>query len=162
MPNTDHIELLKQGVKEWNQWRQRNPDIEPDLDGARLCNEDLRGINLKQASLAKANLQGVNFGERVPQSPSTAATLRRASLRDADLRRAKLINTDFTGADFTGADLEEAKFDRAILIGANLEHAQHLHWEQIVNASLDGTTKLPAELAAKWKEERKRQIGSHT
>ncbi len=31
MVNPEHLEILKQGVEAWNQWRENNPDVEPDL-----------------------------------------------------------------------------------------------------------------------------------
>jgi hypothetical protein len=31
MANPEHLEILKQGVEAWNEWREKNPDIEPDL-----------------------------------------------------------------------------------------------------------------------------------
>jgi hypothetical protein len=33
MANDEHVEMLKKGNPAWNNWRQRNPDIEPDLSG---------------------------------------------------------------------------------------------------------------------------------
>jgi hypothetical protein len=40
MANLDHVKMLKQGVAAWNAWREKNPDIRPDLRGA-----DLGGAN---------------------------------------------------------------------------------------------------------------------
>jgi len=31
MTNQEHLDILKQGVDTWNQWRQEHPDIQPDL-----------------------------------------------------------------------------------------------------------------------------------
>ena len=31
MTNQEHLDILKQGVDTWNQWRQEHPDIRPDL-----------------------------------------------------------------------------------------------------------------------------------
>lgn len=41
MANTEHLEILKQGVKTWNEWRQKHPEILPYLTDA-----DLRGVDL--------------------------------------------------------------------------------------------------------------------
>jgi hypothetical protein len=30
MANPDHLALLEQGVKRWNQWRTEHPEIVPD------------------------------------------------------------------------------------------------------------------------------------
>jgi hypothetical protein len=44
MANQEHVARLKQGVKVWNQWRDENPDIVPDL----------RGADLREATLCEA------------------------------------------------------------------------------------------------------------
>ena len=31
MANEEQLALLKQGVKQWNEWREQYPDIQPDL-----------------------------------------------------------------------------------------------------------------------------------
>lgn len=31
MSNPEHLEILKQGVEKWNEWRKENPDVWPDL-----------------------------------------------------------------------------------------------------------------------------------
>src|SRR2546425_5759461 len=36
----NHLNMLKQGVKAWNQWRKEHVDIKPDLSG-----EDLYGLD---------------------------------------------------------------------------------------------------------------------
>ncbi len=74
MANQEHINLLKQGVEVWNQWRIEHGDIQPDLSGA----------NLFKASLAHANL-----GE--------------ADLRGANLFEARLFKVDFTRANLSNS-----------------------------------------------------------
>jgi hypothetical protein len=36
MPNNEHLALIKQGIDAWNNWRQQNDWIDPDLSGANL------------------------------------------------------------------------------------------------------------------------------
>jgi hypothetical protein len=36
MANEEHLNLLKQGVVAWNEWRQKNPELIPDLSMANL------------------------------------------------------------------------------------------------------------------------------
>lgn len=31
MANPEHLEILKQGMKVWNEWRELNPEVRPDL-----------------------------------------------------------------------------------------------------------------------------------
>jgi len=54
MANEEHLKILKQGVEAWNKWREKNPQITPDLSKADLYKADLTGANLY-----KANLSGV-------------------------------------------------------------------------------------------------------
>jgi len=41
MANDEHIAKLKEGVVAWNAWRDQNPDIRPDLSGARFVVADI-------------------------------------------------------------------------------------------------------------------------
>jgi hypothetical protein len=43
MANDDHIALLKKGMDAWNAWRQENPNIQLDLNGAPLIGANLGG-----------------------------------------------------------------------------------------------------------------------
>lgn len=47
----EFLALLRQGIIIWNEWRERNPEINPDLTS----------VNLSGANLAFANLSGVNL-----------------------------------------------------------------------------------------------------
>ena len=44
--NQEHLDILSQGVDEWNKWRDENSEIRPDLVLADLSGADLRGANL--------------------------------------------------------------------------------------------------------------------
>jgi hypothetical protein len=41
MPNYDHVHILEQGISAWNEWRQANQAVKPDLSDA-----DLRGLDV--------------------------------------------------------------------------------------------------------------------
>ena len=114
MANEEHVAILKQGVKVWNEWRENNPDIKPDLIGADLTDVDLIMINLNDAYLGATNLKEVIL---------QAAMLQRAELVMANLEGANLSWSNLEGANLNGAFLS-----KAILSKVNL-----------VNASLDGT-----------------------
>lgn len=110
MADSKALEILRQGVGEWNAWRNRefrNQGFSVDLSGA---------------ALAGANLRDANFGR---------ADLRRADLSRADLSNANLSGANAAGADFSGAQLSGVKVIRADLTGANLSRADvrlaHLH-----------------------------------
>ncbi len=85
MANKDHLALLKKDVAAWNEWREKNPEIRPDLRLAKLSKEDLSGANLSEAYLRGATLSG------------------------ADLRRADLGGANLSEADLRGVYLKEVK-----------------------------------------------------
>jgi hypothetical protein len=61
MANQEHLEMLKQGVEEWNTWISSHLQIEPDLSGANLYAADLRRADLYGADLRAANLSETRF-----------------------------------------------------------------------------------------------------
>src|SRR5947207_1495604 len=73
MANDEHVAMLTKGVHAWNRWRGENPNVVPDLSGAKL-----NGANLSRANLSGADLTG------------------------GALVSAILVDTDLTGADLTG------------------------------------------------------------
>ena len=66
MANPEHLNLLRQGVEVWNKWRENNPQINPNLRGAKLKNRDLEGADfsgadIKSTDFTNAKLQGADF-----------------------------------------------------------------------------------------------------
>jgi Pentapeptide repeats (8 copies) len=124
MANQEHLDLLKQGVETWNQWRKEHPETQPDLQRA-----DLIGVSLRQANLLGANL----LGAILSRANLFEATLFRANLFEANLSEADLFGATFTAANLRRADLtranltrttlSEADFSEANLTGANLSEA---------------------------------------
>jgi Cdc6-like AAA superfamily ATPase len=134
MAGQSHLDMLKKGIKAWNEWRIQNPSTVPDLTGANLQRAFLQGADLQRAGLQRADLQG--------------ADLRRAYLREANLQGANLGEADLRGAYLRGADLRrayfgEANLQEADLQGANLEDVERLTQTQIERAVGDETTTLP-------------------
>ncbi|HET6843924.1 MAG TPA: toll/interleukin-1 receptor domain-containing protein [Candidatus Angelobacter sp.] len=116
MANKEHLKILKQGVTVWNQWREDNTDIRPDLKSVDLSKTDINGENLNLAYLRNANLSEVDLiGADLRDVDLEEANLSRADLSGANLSRANL-----SGANLSGADLEEADLSEADLSGANL------------------------------------------
>src|SRR5664280_238358 len=72
MANPEHLEILKQGVDQWNKWRREHPELRLDLTAADLEEADLRDATLKKESL------GGNFVGRFWRAPppSTGRTHR--------------------------------------------------------------------------------------
>jgi hypothetical protein len=54
MADPEHLKIFKQGVKAFNEWREENPDIVPNLIEANLSGADLGGANLRGANLSRA------------------------------------------------------------------------------------------------------------
>src|SRR5579859_3400258 len=73
MANQEHLDLLKQGVKVWNQWRQEHPDILPDLSGARLFRASLTGADLSATDFTGADLTGADFHTHAGKLPDARA-----------------------------------------------------------------------------------------
>ncbi|SRR6266542_4315365 len=66
MANQEHVEILKQGVGVWNQWRDEHPEIQPDFDeanleGTHLSQADLSGANFRRAYLFRTFLDESNL-----------------------------------------------------------------------------------------------------
>lgn len=110
MANSNHLDILRLGVAAWNQWREENAQIRPDLSGADIsgtesaCHDQTREVFL--------------HGERLYWS-----NLPRIDLHDADLSQANLSQAYLAEANFGGADLTEANLSQSYLVGADLSHA---------------------------------------
>jgi hypothetical protein len=44
MANPEHVEILRQGVEAWSEWRLSHPEIEPDLSGTDLNSVTLTSV----------------------------------------------------------------------------------------------------------------------
>jgi len=150
MANPEHLKILKQGVKVWNQWRQDNPAIEPDLRQADLEDQNLSGINLEISTLNDANLllttfEEANFqeaqirnaifgiatlnyanfaGADLWRSSLSESIIEHASFESADLNSVTFQDSDLNNADFSLANLAFTNFDRASLHNANFAGAK--------------------------------------
>jgi len=124
MANEEQLAMLKKGNKVWNEWREKNPDVEIGLWGADLKEANLWGVELYQANLRGAYLRG--------------ADLRGADLRGADFRETDLRETDLRGTNFGGTDLRGAYVGRADLRGAYLNGA-HLTGADLSKARIGDT-----------------------
>jgi hypothetical protein len=115
MANDEHLKLLKQGVKAWNEWRVKHPEILPDLRMTNLSHADLSEADLTEADLANANLNASFFDNgNLTSANLTGANLVSAELVGANLSNAVLQNADFTVALtgltlFVNTDLSLAK-----------------------------------------------------
>lgn len=127
MANDAHLEILRQGVITWNQWRQDNPETIPDLQDAPVRRMTIHSTGAQERGLDirfGSNLRGVNFRSMY----LAGANLSEMCLREADFTGANARFADFSGADLTGAvmklaHLAQADFSHASLDGAEFSQA---------------------------------------
>ena len=123
------VDIIKNGVGEWNAWREEHPAQTVNLHGADLSRLHLTGIHLNSAVLTAANLTATNLeGAGLADARLSRAHLSKTVLCEADLFRADLCAADLRGAHLLGAHLNyaqccKANFDGAELWGADLSGA---------------------------------------
>lgn len=129
MADAKQLDILRQGLQVWNQWRRNNGVLRADLSHA-----DLTGVDLSlMPSLREADSRGL-----IPKGSSWAfianeivgyevypldlrnADLRGANLDGADLRCANCTDSDLSGAKIRGAELGRANLTGSRLVGADL------------------------------------------
>jgi uncharacterized protein YjbI with pentapeptide repeats len=141
MANEEHLQIIRQGVDAWNAWREKNPQLRPDLFEANLSGLDLSGADLSEAILTKANLSDANLlGANLCRVKLYEANLSRANLTKANLSDANLHKADLTDAILFRASLSEAS-----LLGANLSKAD-LRGGFLFGANLSGANLCGAKL----------------
>lgn len=122
----DPIDLLRESIESWNQWRSLHPQAPCSLAG-----EDLSDGYFFEGNFSEVNLRG--------------AKLQRACLIGADFRWADLRGADFTGAylgeaTFYGANLKGADFTGASLERTDLRRVPHS--AKPIASALDDTREL--------------------
>ena len=151
MANPEHLKMLKQGVEQWNKWREEHPDEAFDLSEAVLGKASLRGADLlganfseavlNGADLSEANLGAANFsgadlvGGNLSGADLRIADFRGADLHSANLSAANLFSTNLSRADLAAATLRGAKLGNADFSGAGL-HGADLSWADLFSANL--------------------------
>ena len=127
MADDQHILWLQDGVKSWNERRERTP-FTPDLSGISF-HEVFAETNQRDAN-GRVPLCGVNLAE----ADLSQAFIPRADFSDADFSNAQLMLADgkdsvFSNANFAGAELfavmaESADFSKSNFLGATLGFAR--------------------------------------
>ena len=161
MRDAQYLAILRKGVEAWNEWRDKFPDVQPNLSDANLSKKDLSGANLSGVKLRNANLQGADLSDsdlsgadlrnaRLTDANLAGAGLTEANLRGANLKRANLSvatlsRVDLSKADLTEADLSEANLRKANLSGADLSRAE-LFCTLLDSANLSGAKLIGAKL----------------
>jgi len=104
MADEKQLSMLRKSVKEWNNWREENPDEVPKLSMANLAHAqldsaDLRCANLEYADLTDCNLTGADLSN---------ANFYAANLNYVDFIRANLKGAVFSETVLTNVDFSEA------------------------------------------------------
>jgi uncharacterized protein YjbI with pentapeptide repeats len=121
MANAGHIDIVRDRIDHWNDWRRKNTKVVPDFSGADLAELNLAGANLAKADLSGARLCGTNLsGSNLSRAKFFRADLSQADLSHATLFKANLSQADLAAANLNGADLSGAFLIRANLSGASL------------------------------------------
>ena len=173
MANQEHLDILKQGVEAWNEWRKQHSEIEPDLSFTKFKDTNLSGIdfsrvnlmgaNFSETDLSYANLNYANLSQPYPEDEFIRDLERdiehvKKPIGDdfhkfmgANLSRANLSYADLKGANLRGVilretDLESAHLDDARLIFAILSRA-NLRGTVLNFADLSGADLTDANLS---------------
>ncbi len=110
MANQEHLDILRQGVGIWNNWREVHFNVVPDLSNADLNGADLFWTDLSGANFIGANLNGVDFVHSdLSDANLTNADLREVVLMDINLRGANLSNSTVGYTLFGNLDLRLVK-----------------------------------------------------
>lgn len=147
MANPEHLAILKQGVKAWNEWRSGNFEVRPDLHWAEIPKADLALVNFEKVDLRGANLLKVNLSSaKLSMADLRGASLVGSDLRLADLRLAKLSRADLSSADLRQATLSSGVFRRTNLHEVNLGRA-NLYRAELHGADLGLANLRDADLS---------------
>lgn len=158
MANPEHLAKFNEGNKAWNEWREANPDIHPDLSGADLEDriistfgglsvllQSVYGpsykINLSRVIFDDANLKGSVIG----QADFRGATLNRTKCGKASFLHSNFTSASMCNVNFTDANLHSSILNRTVLIKATLDNAQ-LGSAKIKSSSLNQASLRKADL----------------
>ena len=147
MANKEYLTKLKQGVEVWNQWREKESHIKPDLSGADLSQSELGGIDLSQSDLREIDFSRTNLSRsNLSKSDLRGVDLIQTNLTEANLEKTEIIWGNLNGTNLINANLRETNLSGAILINANLRGI-NLDRAFINNADLSGADLSGANLS---------------
>ena len=154
MANNEHVTKWKEGLEAWIAWREKNPEIHPNLRGADLSGTELSGADLECADLSGASLSqtilnlafllNANLSDAILQQANLSycvanseTKMARADLKHANLTGSKLARVDLNEANLQIANICDANLNRANLRNANLSFA-NLNGADLSQADIRG------------------------
>jgi uncharacterized protein YjbI with pentapeptide repeats len=146
------LEILKQGVAVWNQWRIDDKSTQIDLRDAELPVAKLDGVDFSNAFLANANLRRANLKEaNFANSHLLETDLGEANLSKTNFTQAAVFNSNLHDANLADANFEQARLTSSNFSGANLRRANlknaDLSWTSLVKANLQRANLCGADLS---------------
>jgi TIR domain-containing protein/pentapeptide repeat protein len=117
MANQEQIDILKQDVQVWNQWRVEHPDVQIDLSSANLSYANLSSANLSYAELIDTDLSYANL---------SYADFFAANLSNVDLCTTILNGTVFYSSNLSNVDLSGAALSNVVFGYIDLSTAKGL------------------------------------
>lgn len=136
MANPEHLDILKQGVDNWNKWRRENVEIQVDLSGTDLSNLDLSMGNFSPARVPKSPIDGIPVVSYIGIQ-LTQINWNSANLQSADFNHANLTGANFRGAHLSGTNFSHANLSNADLSYANI-HYTNFSWSNMTSANFTG------------------------
>jgi uncharacterized protein YjbI with pentapeptide repeats len=124
MVNGSHLEILDQGIKIWNKWREENREIRPDLSRLKLYDSDLMKIDFIGSILNEVLFKGVDLSE----SNLNEANLTNAIFDDvwgykSNFSRTKVLNANFNYVNLERSELTHSNFENSRLNRVNLDNS---------------------------------------
>ncbi len=117
MADNFDLDLLKQGIKEWNKWRAENPISAMDLSDANLSDLDLSHGDFRDTNLRGANLRDSNLH---------SALLDAVLLEDADLSGVNFTFTNLCGGQVARANFYKARMFNTSIVDIDLSEVKNL------------------------------------
>jgi len=162
MANKKQLKILKKGVEEWNNWREKDKYLtkidlretdqnDADLRRIDFIEADLRGADLVRADLTKSHLIDANLKDAFLDNACIEwSNLERINLEWANLKGSRLKGTILKDAFMRNADLTEANLTYVNLRDANLRETifknANLTFANLTGADLRGADLTGADL----------------
>ena len=144
MAITEHVEIFKKGSQVWNAWRDKNPNLSPDLsdidfetdvhtykemyDMPEFTGYDLSNMNLNRITARNSYFINCIFaGSSLAFSDVCFSFFQNCSFEEASLAVSKIGSAEFHECDFTNSDLsycsaEETNFSGSKFISSKLSN----------------------------------------